>query len=135
MAHGLESTTHPAAVERRFWRYLIALVAAATASALLLAGWRFTLGLMLGGALALLNYRWLHSSLTGILTAGARKAPPGTTMKFVLRWLVVAAVAYLAYSTGYFDVIGILAGLLAPAAAVIIEAGYVTYKTLSEKGE
>lgn len=131
----IERVTEPAVVERRFWRSMVGLVAAATAAALLLTGWRFALGLMLGGSLALFSYRWLHSSLTGILVAGNRRAPLGTTLKFALRWLVVAAAGYLAYSTGYFDAVGILAGLLAPAAAVIIEAGYVSYQAIRNKDQ
>lgn len=126
----IETLTQAAAVERRVWRSMIVLVAVATALAALLSGRSFTLGLMLGGLLALFNYRWLYSSLTGILAAGSRRAPAGTILKFVLRWLVVGALGYLAYRTGYFDAIGILAGLLAPAAAVMIEAGYIGYKTM-----
>lgn len=87
------------------------------------------LGLVLGGGLALLNYKWLHSSLRAVVAAGSEKAPPGTMIKFVVRWLVIAAVAWAANKTGYFDAIAILAGLLAPAAAVMIEAAFVSYKT------
>jgi hypothetical protein len=52
-------------------------------------------------------------------------------MMFVVRWLVVGIVIYGASLTGYFDSIAMLAGLLAPALAVMIEAAYVTYKTIS----
>lgn len=131
-SQSIDTVTEPAALQRRFYRSMVGLVAAATTSSIVLAGWQFTLGLLLGGVLALFNYRWLHSSLTGILAAGNRKAPPGTMLKFVFRWLVVGALAYVAYRTGYFDPIGILAGLLTPAAAALIEAGYVTYRTLDE---
>ena len=122
--------TAPEAVERRVWRNTLAVVAIATVVAAFLADLRFMLGLVLGGGLALLNYKWLHSSLRAIVAAGNEKPPPGTMIKFVLRWLVIAAVAWAANKTGYFEAVAILAGLFTPAAAVMIEAAYVAYKTL-----
>lgn len=129
--------TAPEAVERRVLRNIVAVVALAVVAAAIFADSKFMLGLVLGGALALLNYKWLNSSLRAVLVVGgSKKAPPGTLIKFVVRWLVIAAVAWAANRTGYFDPIAILAGLLAPAAAVVIEAAYVGYKTLAiNKGE
>jgi len=120
--------TAPEAIERRVWRNIFAVVAIAVVIAALFADLRFMLGLVLGGGLALLNYKWLHSSLRAALGAGNEKAPPGTMIKFVVRWLVIAAVAWAANRTGYFDAVAILAGLFAPALAVMIEAAYVAYK-------
>ena len=56
-------------------------------------------------------------------------------MMFVVRWLVVATVIYGAHLTGYFEGFAMLAGLFAPALAVMIEAAYMTYKTLAQSGE
>jgi hypothetical protein len=120
--------TAPEAVERRVWRNIFAVVAIGVVIAALFADLRFMLGLVLGGGLALLNYKWLHASLRTALGAGNEKAPPGTMIKFVVRWLVIAAVAWAANRTGYFDAVAILAGLFAPAAAVMFEAAYVAYK-------
>jgi hypothetical protein len=131
----VESLTNPQAVERRVWRNIFVVIAGAIIAAIIFAELKFTLGLGLGGALALLNYRWLHSSVKDALSAGTKHAPPGTMMMFVVRWLVVAIVVYGANSTGYFDGFAMLAGLFAPALAVMIEAAYVTYKTLSHSGE
>lgn len=123
----------PEAVERRVWRNIFAVIAIAVVIAALTADLKFMLGLVLGGALALLNYKWLHSSLRAVLAAGNEKTPPGTMIKFVVRWLVIAAVAWAANKTGYFDPIAILAGLFAPAVAVMIEAAYVAYKSLTTR--
>jgi hypothetical protein len=46
--------------------------------------------------------------------------------------VVVATTGWVAFQTGYFDAVAILAGLFAPAVAVMIEAAYVTYKTLAQ---
>lgn len=119
----------PEAVERRVWRNIFAVVAIAVVIAAITADLKFMLGLVLGGGLALLNYKWLHSSLRAVLATGNQKTPPGTMIMFVVRWLVIAAVAWAANKTGYFDAVAILAGLFAPAAAVMIEAAYAAFKT------
>jgi len=110
------------------WRNTIAIVIVSTLSAAVLASARFTLGVGLGGALALVNYKWLQSSVRAILATGSEKLPPGTRIKLVFRWLVVAAVAYLANRTGYFPAIGIVTGLLAFAGGAIIEALYLVFR-------
>ena len=120
----------PEAVERRVWRNIFAVVAISVVIAALTADLKFMLGLVLGGGLALLNYKWLHSSLRAVLATGQEKTPPGTMIKFVVRWLVIAAIAWAANMTGYFNPVAILAGLFAPAAAVMIEAAYIAYVNL-----
>ena len=121
------------AVERRVWRNILAVLACAIIAAAIFADLYFLLGLILGGGLALLNYRWLHSSLRAILGTGSTSAPPGTSMKFIVRWLLIATLGWAANRTGYFDAAGILTGLMTPAAAVMLEAAYVTYKTLARR--
>lgn len=121
------------AVERRLWRNILAVIACAILAAAIFADLHFLLGLILGGGLALLNYRWLHASLRAILGTGSTSAPPGTSMKFIVRWLLIATLGWAANRTGYFDAVGILAGLFAPAAAVMIEAAYITYKTIARR--
>lgn len=122
--------TAPEAVERRVWRNIFAVVAISIVIAALTSDLKFMLGLVLGGALALLNYKWLQSSLRAVLATGQEKTPPGTMIKFVVRWLVIAAIAWAANLTGYFNPVAILAGLFAPAAAVMIEAAYVAFVNL-----
>lgn len=124
--------TEPLRVERRLWRNIVFVIVTATIASALFADRRFTLGLVLGGAMSLFNFKWLHSSLRAIFEEGERTAPPGTSMKFILRWAIIGAVVYAANRTGYFNPVAILAGLFAPAFAAIIEAGYVTCKTISE---
>ena len=128
-----DALTDSQAVERRVWRNILGVLAVAILIAAALAELPFILGLILGGGLALLNYRWLHSSLRAILGTGSAHAPPGTSMKFIVRWLLIATLGWAANRTGYVDAVGILAGLFAPAAAVMIEAAYVTYKMVARR--
>ncbi len=124
--------TEPLRVERRLWRNIVSVIVIAAVASAVFADRRFTLGLLLGGAMALFNFKWLHSSLRSLLEEGERRPPPGTSMKFILRWVIIGLVVYAANQTGYFNPVAILAGLFAPAFAAMIEAGYVTYKTISE---
>ena len=104
--------------------------------AVLFSSLSFTLGTLLGGALSIINFKWLAGSLRALFELNKetanRKTPPGTMLKLILRWLLIGAVGYGASRTGFFDAAGIVAGLLAPAAALVFEAGYSTYKTLRE---
>ena len=125
--------TQPSLVERRVWANILAVIIVAVAVSAPAADFRFTLGLALGGSLAVLNYRWLQSSLRDVLGAGSAKTPPGTMLKFVVRWLVVAATGWTANKTGYFEATGILVGLFAPALAIMIEAAYVTTRTIAAR--
>jgi hypothetical protein len=84
---GEPAFTDPEAVERRVWRNIFIVIFLAIIAAAVLVDLRFMLGVALGGGLALLNYKWLHATLRGILAVGTAKTPPGTAMKFMTRWL------------------------------------------------
>jgi hypothetical protein len=129
-----DPVTDPVNVERRVWRNILVVIALAVALTAIFADLRYALGIGLGGALSLFNYRWLHSSVRAILELGGEKAPAGTSLKFFFRWFVIGVIVYLLTRTGYFDAVAILAGLFAPAAAIMMEAAYVTYKTLFHNG-
>lgn len=117
--------TEPQAVERRVWRnMLIVIVAAASLAAPF--DLRFASGLLLGGALALINYKWLCSSVRAALLGGG--APSGAILKFVLRWMVIGAVAYAACRAWQLSAVSVVLGLMAPAPAIALEAAYLGFK-------
>ena len=129
-------SSEPQAVERRVLRNIVMAIAVGAAAAGIFGSLRLTLGALLGGVLSIINFKWLAGSLRALFElnreTGGAKTPPGATMKFILRWLVMGAAGYAASRTGLFEAAGIVAGLLAPAAAVILEAAYSAYKTLTE---
>ena len=134
-ANAQDDFTNPEWVEHRVWRNTFAVIILATIIAAVFANLQFTLGLVVGSALSLINYRWLHSSVKDVLSESKGKAPPGTAMMFIIRWIVIGLVIYFLNLTGWCDPKGMLAGLFAPALAVMIEAGYVTYKTITQGGD
>ena len=93
------------------------------------------LGVVLGGALCLLNTRWLQSSLRVILKIAAEKqdgrVPPFTAGKFILRYYLIACAIGAAVWTGWFHPLGIGIGFAALVDSVALEAGYQLYLAYS----
>jgi hypothetical protein len=120
--------TAPAAIERRLQRNIVISIAIFIVFAAFFGSARFTAGVCLGGALAYLNYRWLHGSLKAIFAEVKADEPPlgayQATAKFILRWLVIfAALAVAGWLGGMQVVIGAVVGLFAFAGAAMLEAG------------
>lgn len=116
------------ALEDRILRLMIAIVAVAVVCGAMLAPWRVTTGLALGGALSILNYHWLRSSIAAVLTI---EAAPGTAnekrprlklWRYVFRYVVVGAAVFAAYGLGIVSLPATLVGLAAFVPALFVEA-------------
>ena len=128
-----DAEPEPAASERRFRRNTYFVIALSVSISLIFAQWRTTAGAVLGGALSLLNERWLWAS-TGVMLGVAAETrdprlPQWTVAKFLLRYFVIGIVAGLAVRSGFFSIAGICLGLLSFAGALMVEAGYQFYLT------
>ena len=110
------------AVVRRVWYATPAVGAVMAVIAAAVGGWRDAVGVVIGVALAMVNFRYLRNSLRSLLDAGHEKAPRGTTMMFVFRWIIVVTVAYAIYRTGWASGGGVCAGMFSPAVAIGFEA-------------
>lgn len=118
------------AVVRRVFYATPAVGAAMVAVAVAAGDWRAAVGVVAGVGIALVNFRSLHNSLRSILDAGHEKAPSGTSMMFVFRWIIVATVAFAIYQTGMASIVGVFAGMFAPAVAIGLEAIYQVVNAL-----
>jgi len=118
-------------LERRFLRNTYIFIVAASVIGLAWSGWRMLLGVMLGGALSLLNKRWLQGSLQVMLNHVAAqqtgRVPAFTASKFILRYFLIALAIGLAVWTGWAHPLGIGIGFAAFVGGVMIEAGYQLY--------
>lgn len=112
----------PEAVIRRLTLAVPAIGAVIAVVALGFGAWQDATGVVIGTLLAVLNFRFLSNSLRAILGAGHETAPPGTTMMFVFRWIIVGTVAYAVLSTGLATIVGMFTGLFTPAMAIGAEA-------------
>ena len=125
---GDEVTSRDAsALEARMLRTMIVTTIAAVAIAASIAPWRITTGLLLGGSLSVLNYRWLHSSATSIinlnigLPAGS-PAPRAHSLRYVLRYAIVAAAVFAAYQLNLVSLAATIVGLCSFVPALMLEA-------------
>ena len=100
-----------------FWAALVAVVVSA-----FLAPWRVTLGLALGGALALFNQHWLRSSVEAVFEGATSARPPRMrAARYVLRYAVVAGLVFFAYRSGLVSLVATLAGMCAVVAGLLAE--------------
>ncbi len=110
-------------VERRIWRSMIVAVCLAVLTSAFLAPWRVTTGLLLGGMLSLLNFRWLHGSVAALLNVQETGAQPRMSLwKFALRYLVVGGAVFAAYQLHLISLAATIAGLCSLVVALFVEA-------------
>jgi hypothetical protein len=87
------------------------------------APWRVTSGVILGGLLAVLNYRWLHTSVAAIFNINlGTERPRAGASRYILRYAVVGAVVLAAVNLQIVSLAATLAGLCAFVPALFIEA-------------
>ncbi|HEX3145877.1 MAG TPA: ATP synthase subunit I [Pyrinomonadaceae bacterium] len=110
-------------LEARVLRSMIAAVVIAAGVCAFVAPWRITLGVMLGGALSVLNYRWLHTSVTAIFNINLdSERPRAGASRYILRYLVVGALVFVASYLNIVSLPATLAGLSAFVPALFVEA-------------
>jgi hypothetical protein len=118
-------------VEARIFRVMLAAVAAAVVIAGILAPWRITTGLLLGGALSLVNYNWLRTSVSAIIEGNASGRSPGRkSLRYILRYLVVTLAVVVAYKLKLVSLPATIFGLCSFVIALFAEAFRQFYYTI-----
>jgi ATP synthase I chain len=96
-------------------------------------GWKIGVGFALGAAIAYLNFHWLTKIVAGIseLTSGSGAATSRRVVhRFVLRYVLMAVIAFVILAVSRESLYGLFAGLFLPAAAILCEAVYEMYAAL-----
>jgi hypothetical protein len=88
----------------------------------MLAPWRATAGLLLGGALSILNYHWLRSSIAAVLSNVTEKRPRAKLWRSIFRYFVVGAAVFAAYRLQIVSLPATIIGLCAFVPALFVEA-------------
>jgi hypothetical protein len=115
--------TRPDELEARIFRSMAVAAAVAVVVCAVVAPWRVTLGVLLGGALSLLNYRWLHSAVAALLNVQRPGVKPRMNIwKHAFRYLVVGAVVFAAYALNIISLPATIAGLCSFVVALFVEA-------------
>jgi hypothetical protein len=110
-------------LERRIFNVMAVAVAIAAVVSLPFAHWRLTTGLLLGGALSLLNHHWLRSSTASAFSVIAHGAKPKLSIvTYVLRYLIITAIVFLAYKLNLVSLAATIAGLCSFVVALFAEA-------------
>ncbi|MCU0583691.1 MAG: ATP synthase subunit I [Syntrophales bacterium] len=78
---------------------------------LLLMPWRFTLGILLGGIVSIVNLYWLGRDLRVIFSNLSGKAKSAMMIRYYIRMAVTAVVLFFVITELPVDIIGLLVGL------------------------
>jgi hypothetical protein len=114
--------SEPLALERRLARGIKWTVALATLICIPLAPWRVTLGLFLGGVLAIFNHNWLSSSISSTFSGSkTQPIPKFNAAKYVLRYVVIGAAVFAAYNLNVISMPATIAGLCSIVVPFLIE--------------
>ena len=118
----------------RMERFMLVIGIAGGATASLVFGWRLGGGFALGGAISYLNFYWLKKIVAGIseltVAAAAPVSARGVVHRFVLRYFLMALVAFVILRVSRESLYGLFAGLFLPVGAVFCEAAYEVYRVL-----
>lgn len=126
----------PRAAERRIFRDTCVAAVLAVAVSAVIAPWRVTTGLLLGGALAVFNHYWLRASVASVFgdaPSGAR--PRLGAARYVLRYFVIVAVVFASVRLGLASLVATLAGMCAVVAALLAEGVRQLYFAIVRREE
>ncbi|HXD30722.1 MAG TPA: ATP synthase subunit I [Pyrinomonadaceae bacterium] len=116
-------TTPDNDLETRIFRVMGIAVAAAVLLSPLFMPWRFTTGLFLGGALSLLNYHWMRTSIASLIqarAAGGNASANGS--RYIFRYFVIAGTVVAAYALNIVSLPATIIGLCSFVIALFAEA-------------
>ena len=114
---------HNSGVEARIFRTMAFAVGLAVIVSVPFTPWRITTGLLVGGILSLLNHHWLSSSTAAAFTVVVHGAKPKLKLApYMLRYLVISTVVFLAYKLNIVSLGATIAGLCSFVVALFGEA-------------
>jgi hypothetical protein len=99
------------------------------------AWWKYgrasALGFLGGAVIAFLNFRWLKDGVNGladrVTNSGKSQSGKGIVARFLLRYVLMGAAAYVILTSFPAGLRGLFAGLCLPVGAIVFEAGYEIY--------
>jgi len=119
---------------RRIRRCMITLALIFTLAASLRFGWRIALGFFCGCAIAYLNFHWLDRVVSALADratqTGQKQSSSGVVFRFLARYFLMAAAAYVILTVSRASLYGLLAGLFLPVVAIACEAAYEVHAAL-----
>ena len=126
----------PDPINTRVFRTMAATTVLAVSVSAFVAPWRVTTGLLMGGLLALFSHSWLKNSAAAAIhlsTVGGR--PQLRLAQFLLRYVVIAAVVFAAYTLNLISLTAVLIGLSSFVVAMFVEASREFYFAIIRREE
>lgn len=119
----------------RIRKFMLVLGVLLTVAAALKFGRWPALGLFLGCVIAYLNFQWLKNGVSGladrVTNTGKAQSGKGIVARFLLRYVLLGAAAYVILTSFPASLKGLFAGLFLPVAAIACEAAYEAYAALT----
>lgn len=81
---------------------------------------RFFAGVLIGGAVSVINFLWLDRSIRNVFLTGGER-PGSLAIKYFLRYVLIGIVVIGVYFTGAVSVPSVILGLASFAFAVVLE--------------
>ena len=82
----------------------------------------FAIGILVGTGLAFVNYYWLRYSLRKVFANAAKgEKPKISALRYISRYLALAAVIAAIYATGVLPIVPVILGLGAFGFAVVVD--------------
>lgn len=96
------------------------LLAVILAGSLFLRSTPFTLGILIGGLISIINFHWLYRNLVSVFTKHLARARAALMLRYYLRLAVTAFVLFWVISRDLADVIGLVVGLSIVVANIVL---------------
>ena len=123
-------------LESRIFRTMVVATALTVAIAAFIAPWRVTTGLLMGGVLALFSHSWLKNSASAAIRLSAEGGRPQWKLaQFILRYVVIAAAIFAAYTLDLVSLVAVLAGMSTFVVAMFVEAIREFYFAITKREE
>ena len=123
-------------INTRVFRTMAVTTALAVSVAAFVAPWRVTTGLLIGGLLALFSHSWLKNSAAAVIHLSANGGKPEFRIaQFLLRYVVIAAVIFSAYTLDLISLPAVLIGLSTFVVAILVEALREFYFAIKQREE
>jgi len=109
----------------RIRRIMLALAVAGTVACLVLYRWQVAVGFVFGAVISIVNQRWLERAITAlgerITQQQSHERGRVIVVRAVLRYVLIAAGAYVIFSVSLAALYGFLGGVCLPIAATACE--------------
>jgi len=105
---------------RRLLIEMMAITLLAGVIGLIAGSGRFFAGVLIGGAVSVINFLWLERSMRSIFLAGG-ESPVFLAIKYFLRYVLIGIVVIVVYLTGAVPVPSVILGLGSFGFAVVFE--------------